>query len=157
MMLQGLSRLAALVGVLFSSGVATAFGQDLSNPVGCAQAGVTCGSALVDQIPGNIATIQQNGNTNTANVEQQAILGAYANAASIQQNGVGDDARVSQKGSQNAAGIAQYGSNETAAVGQNGTNLGVQINQYGNGGSIGVTQFGTGAAGAPPITIKQFK
>jgi Curlin associated repeat len=157
MTLQGLSRLGALVGVLFSSIVAPAFGQDLSYQAGCAQAGVTCGSALVDQIPGNIAMIRQNGASSTANIEQQAILGSYANAASIRQNGDGDNASVSQKGSQNAAGIAQYGSNDTAAVGQNGTDLGVQIKQYGNGSSIGVTQFGTGAAGAPPITIKQFK
>lgn len=35
--------------------------------------------------------------------------------------------------------------------------LGVQVNQYGSGSFISVTQFGTGAAGALPITIKQFK
>ena len=148
-------EIVAAVALLASAHLVSA--DEMSAILGCGQAGVTCGPASVDQIPGSIATIQQNGNSNTANVEQQAILGAYANAASIQQNGVGDAAGVTQKGSQNAAGVAQYGSNETAAVEQNGTNLGVQINQYGNGSSIGVTQFGTGAAGAPPITIKQFK
>ena len=119
---------------------------------------MTMGSANVDQIPGNIAVIQQQNNRNTASIEQQAILGAaYANEAVIKQYGIGGSASVTQtQGQQNAAGIAQYGNNEKASVTQNGTNLGVQINQYTNGASIAVTQSGTSAPGAAPVTIKQF-
>jgi hypothetical protein len=118
---------------------------------------MTTGPANVDQIPGNIAVIQQQGNGNTANIEQQAILGAaYANEAVIQQYGIGGSAGVLQQGQQNAAGIAQYGTGDKASTTQNGTNLGVQIIQYSNGASIAVTQFGTGAPGAAPVTIKQF-
>jgi hypothetical protein len=131
--------------------------DEMSAILGCSQVGVTCGTAQVDQIPGNISTIRQSGNSNTASVEQQAILGAYANAASIQQNGTGDNASLTQKGSQNAVGLAQNGNNQTASIGQNGTNLGLQINQYGNGTSIGVTQFGTGSPSAAPVTINTFK
>ncbi len=115
------------------------------------------GTANVDQVPGNIAVIQQYGNSNTAGIEQQAILGAtYANEAVIQQHGTGGTASVTQQGQQNAAGIAQYGTNDKASATQNGTNLGVQINQYGIGASIAVTQFGTGTPGVAPLTIKQF-
>ena len=102
----------------------------------------TLGSANVDQIPGNIAVIQQQNNRNTASVEQQTILGAaYANVAVIQRYGLGGSASVTQQGQQNAAGIAQYGNGEKATVTQNG---------------ITVIQSGTSAPGAPPITIKQF-
>lgn len=128
-------------------------------PAFAQQDSVMQSAAGVDQIPGNISTIRQNGDTNTASVEQQAILGAgYANSASIQQNGSGGNASITQKnGSQFGAGIAQYGNNETATVTQqNGTNLGVQINQYNNGASVGVTQFGAGVPNGAPITIKQF-
>jgi minor curlin subunit len=142
--------LAALVPFLAAASAASAQQQD----------SVTQSTADVDQIPGNISIIRQNGNTNTATIEQQAILGAsYANAASIQQNGAGSIASITQKsGSQLAAGIAQFGNNETATITQQGgTNLGVQINQYSNGASVGVTQFGgTGTPNGPPISIKQF-
>jgi hypothetical protein len=118
----------------------------------------TTGPANVDQIPGNIAVIQQQNNGNTASIEQQAILGAtYANEAVIQQYGTGGIASVTQQqGQQNAAGIAQYGIGDKASATQNGTNLGVQITQYSNGASIAVTQFGAGAPGAAPVTIKQY-
>ena len=77
---------------------------------------MTMGPANVDQIPGNIAIIQQQNNRNTASIEQQAILGAaYANEAVIKQYGIGGSASVTQtQGQQNAAGIAQYGNNEKA-------------------------------------------
>ncbi len=117
---------------------------------------VTQSTANVDQIPGNIATIQQNGASNSASVEQQAILGAsYANATLIQQNSTGGSASVVQQGQQNAAGIMQGGAGDKATVQQNGSNLGVQINQYSNNLSISVQQFGTGTPNGAPITIKQ--
>lgn len=138
---------AASLALLLAAGTAAIAQQNSS----------TQSIADVDQIPGNVTIIQQNGNTNTATIEQQAILGAsYANAASIQQNGTGGSASVSQQGQQNAAGILQNGIGDKAAVQQNGSNLGVQINQYSNGLSATVTQFGTGTPNGPPISIKQF-
>ena len=55
-------------------------------------------AADADQIPGNIAIVNQTGSANTASAEQQAILGAaYANAAQIQQNGSGGSAKSCSK------------------------------------------------------------
>src|SRR5208337_688589 len=134
------------VCLLTSANLAVA--DETSAILGCGQSGAPCGSANVP-ISGNMSTIHQSGSFNSASVEQQAILGAYANVTSIQQNGVHDSATVTQTGSQNGVvGIAQNGSHETATVGQNGANLSVQINQSGTGSSIGVTQYGTGMPGA---------
>jgi hypothetical protein len=119
--------------------------------------GMMQSSADVDQIPGNIAIIRQSGVSDTAIIEQHAILGAtYANAASIQQNGTSGSATVSQQGQQNAIGIAQYGIGDKVTATQNGTNLGVQINQYSSNSSIGVTQYGTNTQNVSPVTIKQY-
>jgi hypothetical protein len=118
---------------------------------------VTQSTADVDQIAGNLVTIQQNGNRNAASVEQQAILGAtHANAVSIQQYANDGFATVTQQGERNAAGIAQYANGDKAEVEQHGVNLGVQINQYTPNASISIKQFGTGTLNGQPITIKQF-
>lgn len=150
-MLHGLKLTIGILGIgLLIAACMPAFAEEDS---------IVQSTAGVDQIPGNLAIIRQNGNANTASVEQEAILGAaYANAASIQQNGAGGNAGITQRnGSQLAAGIAQYGNNDTAVITQqNGTNLGVQINQYSNGASISVTQSGVGTPNGAPIVIKQF-
>ena len=158
MTLQRLSCLGAFVifSLYFFAAIASAQETPYSSS-GCAQDGVLCGPAIVDQISGNVSIIQQDGYSSRASVEQQAILGGYANAASIQQSGSFNSASISQSGSQNAAAIAQSGNNDSASVGQNGTNLGVQVSQFGNNSTIGVTQFGNGTPGAQPITIRVFK
>ena len=150
MMLQGLS-LGALVAVLSAFCATTAFGQDLYSSV-CAQAGANCGANSY----GNFAAITQNGNSNTASVEQQAILGAYAlgtNVTSISQSGSSNKASVNQAGSQDAVGIVQNGTDLTATVIQHGSNDGAQIAQSGYGASVTVQQYGNGGG----VTVKQLK
>ncbi len=144
--MQLISRhFGALICVAALSGAASA--QDI----------VLKGSANVDQIPGNIAIIQQQSGNNNASIEQKAILGAtFANEAIIAQSGAGDSASVKQRGQDNAAQIAQTSNNETATVKQYGWNLGVQIIQSVPGSTVTVTQYGTSTPGAPPITVKQF-
>ena len=98
--------------------------------------------ANVDQISGNVSTIYQNGSANTASVEQQAILGGYANVSSIKQTGDHDSASVTQSGSHDSVSIAQHGYGDTATVQQNGSNLTAQVTQWSSGSSVGITQSG---------------
>lgn len=130
-----------------------AAGDEMSTILGCARAGPACNLATAVPGPGNVSVIQQNGSFGSASVEQQAILGAYANVTVVQQDGLSDSANVTQTGSQNGTSVAQHGDNETATVQQNGTNLNIQINQYGNGGVVGVTQTGSGGS----IKINTYK
>ena len=147
MVLQGLS-LGALVAVLSAFPAAAAFGQDTYSAV-CAQAGATCGAGR----PGSFATITQNGSFNAASVEQQAILGAYANVTSLQQSGSSNKASVSQTGAHDAIGIVQDGADLKATVTQYGSNDAALVSQSGHGASVTVTQFGSGMG----ATVKQSK
>ncbi|WP_169309537.1 hypothetical protein [Rhodomicrobium vannielii] len=123
--------------------------------------GATTVVAAVPQGPGNVSVIGQRGTSNTASVEQQAILGRSANVASIGQAGSSNGVTLTQTGGGNNAAVGQVGDgnsttlsqpgNATAAVAQVGTNLGVNINQSANS-SIGVVQFGAGIPGTA-ITI----
>jgi hypothetical protein len=100
--------------------------------------------ANVDQITGNISGIYQNGSANTAGVEQQAILGGFANVSKIVQTGDHDSATVTQSGSNNSVSITQNNDNETAIVKQNGNNLTAQVSQWGTGTAV-ITQFSIGS------------
>jgi hypothetical protein len=117
----------------------------------------TPGSAYVDQIPGNVASVQQSGDANSIVTEQQAILGASVsrpNNASIVQGGSNNSVNLTQQGQQNNAAIEQDGTNDKITTTQNGTNLNLHIDQYGYSSSVGVKQFGTG--GSTAVTVKQF-
>jgi len=146
-MLQGSSRpgpgcfslLAASVAAALLTSASLATADELSAIMGCGQGGATCGSAV--QTSGNVSTIQQNGSSNAASVEQRAILGGYANISSIKQNGDNDSASVTQSGSNNSVSITQHGDNDNATVKQNGSNLTAQVIQWGNA-SVGITQSG---------------
>ena len=105
-------------------------------------------AASVDQITGNVSAIYQSGTANTARLEQQAILGGYANISSIQQTGDHDSATVSQSGSHDSVSILQHGDHDTATVSQNGSNPTAQVTQWGNYGSVGITQSGGSSTSA---------
>ena len=152
--------LAAAGALLLSSHFV--FADEMSTILGpCA--GEFCTAAST---PGNSMVLTQKGQSNSASVEQQAILGAYANSATILQSGSGNIFGLTQTGGQNAAGISQSGSNNSAtlsqpggasaSISQSGNNLGVSVTQ-GQNTTIGVAQFGTGAAGAPPVSIVTVK
>ena len=123
-LVAGLACIATLSGLSIPS-----FGDSVSQ------------SANVDQINGNVSTIYQKGSANTASVEQQAILGGYANVSKIVQTGDHDTANVTQSGSNDKVSIAQHGANDTATVVQDGNGLAAHVVQWGNG-SVNVTQSG---------------
>jgi len=150
MALQGLSR-GALVAALSAFCAATASAEDFYSSV-CAQTGANCGAGTY----GNFAAITQNGSSNAASVEQQAIMGTYAlgaNVTSISQSGSSNKASVNQAGSQDAIGIVQNGTDLTATVVQHGSNDSAQIPQSGYGASVTVQQYGNGGG----VTVKQLK
>lgn len=158
----GCVRGVAAAAVLLTSAHLALADDEMTSILG-ACAGQYCSPATN---AGNAMILTQQGQSNTASVEQQAILGAYANSANLSQSGNSNFLGLSQTGGGNAAGITQSGNNNSlslsqpggasASVSQTGNNLGLNITQ-GPNSSIGVTQYGNGTAGAAPYTINTFK
>ena len=110
---------------------------------------------------GNTFSLTQQGGSNSASAEQQAIAGKYANSATLSQSGTGNVIGLAQTGGQNTTGITQTGNynsltlsqpgGASASVTQTGSNLNLNLTQ-GQNTSIGILQYG-GGAGLQPLTI----
>jgi minor curlin subunit len=78
----------------------------------------------------NAATLLQNGQGNTARIDQQSLAG-----------GVSNQAYVEQIGAANTLGLVQAGSNSASVV-QQGTGNRADLTQNGQGNASGITQKG---------------
>ncbi|AWM33896.1 hypothetical protein DDQ68_14515 [Hymenobacter nivis] len=78
----------------------------------------------------NAATLLQNGNGNTARVDQQSL------------SGVSNQAYVAQVGAANVLGLVQIGGGNVATMEQNGTGNHADLTQNGQGNASALTQKG---------------
>ena len=133
---NSLPRAVAAVALLASAQLANA--DEMSTILGPCD-GQTCAPS-----PGNTLSLTQQGTSNSASAEQQALGSGYGNNA----------AGIAQTGDHNSVTLNQPGG-VSASVTQTGNYLGLNLTQ-GQNTSIGVTQFGNGA-GLAPLTITTVK
>jgi minor curlin subunit len=114
--------------------------------------------AQIEGTLGGIASVTQQGNGNSAAINQRAVASGMLdmqNNALITQFGDENSAQISQEGSGNSAAITQEGSHNQGVILQQHFGGNAELQQSGNGLSIKIEQFGAGMPGGAPIQIIQ--
>jgi minor curlin subunit len=112
----------------------------------------------IDDVPGGVSSVLQNGDGNDATVKQLAVQSGFApaqNSALITQSGDGNSAEIGQEGSANTALIAQNGNGNAGVILQNNAGNAAELQQHGNGLSIKIEQFGAAIPGSAPLIVTQ--